>query len=218
MQVIAKFLGDCILQYKSRLIEFHPTEKIQIGSISCTGEATKDKLRIATGGNLSDWLPIFIHETCHLDQDQENPNWFETAEKAHQSLEQWLAGKAELDNPLQVAKEVMRLEHDCEARTLAKIAKYNLPVNRGEYSQKANAYILSYHITVADRSWKSAPYNDPKIWTRMPKELLPLSRVLSPDHADLTPFFGEPSSAQKPQGAKAWWVKGAHRRQLRHAE
>lgn len=207
MPAIAQFLGDCILKYNSRVIEFHPTAKIQIGAISCTGEATKVKLRIATGGSLADWLPIFVHETCHLDQDQENPSWFEAAEEAHQTLEQWLAGKVELNNPMQVAKDIIRLEHDCEARTLTKIAKYKLPIDRSEYVQKANAYLISYHVTVADRSWKSAPYNNPSIWQQMPKTLLSLEKTLAAGTDELMPFFPNLQNLQTRTRGKAWWSK-----------
>jgi hypothetical protein len=214
MQPIAHFLGECVLRYNSRLIEFHPSEKIQIGAITCTGEATKDKLRIATGGPLSNWLPIFVHETCHLDQDQEHPEWFAAAEDAHQKLEQWLAVKIELDAPLQIAQEVIRLEHDCEQRTLDKISKFNLPIDPLEYAQKANAYILSYHLTVSDRSWKSAPYNDAAIWKHMPQQLIPLQRALLPEPSDLTPFRPPQPPQTAKAGTKAWWVKGARNPKL----
>jgi len=205
MSALNTFLGDSILKYRSRHIEFIPTAKITIGSISCTGEATKEKLRIATGGDQNDWLPVFIHETCHLDQDAENPSWFQEGENAHQTLEKWLSGQIKLDNPQQTAAQVIALEHDCERRTLEKISRYKLPVDTREYAQKANAYLLSYHITVSNKNWESAPYNDPTIWKKMPSKLLSLADVQTPQIKHLTIF--RPESNTSTTGAKAWWIK-----------
>jgi hypothetical protein len=207
MSALNTFLGDSILKYRSRHIEFIPTPKITIGSITCTGEATKEKLRIATGSHQNDWLPVFIHETCHLDQDSENPTWFQECEEAHQTLEQWLAGKIELDNPRQVSAQVIALEHDCERRSLEKISSYRLPVDLREYAQKANAYLLSYHLTVADRNWESAPYNDQTIWSKMPSKLLSLPEVQNPSTAHIAIFRPEINTSTT--GAKAWWIKSS---------
>lgn len=188
MSALSTFLGDSILKYRKKHIEFIPTNKLNVGAIVCTGEATKEKLRIATGGNQDDWLPVFIHETSHLDQDTESPLWFQECEESGKEFEQWLDGKVEHKHPESIAAKVIALEHDCEQRSLAKITKYKLPVDPIEYAQKANAYLLSYAITIANRQWESTPYNDPAIWKKMPEYLLGLAEVKSPSEFLLKAF------------------------------
>lgn len=169
------FIGYCILQYHKTRFEFQPSKKLKIGAITCTGEAVKGRLTIATGGELQTWLQVFLHETCHLDQRKERPAWFDKRDRLVTKLDAWLGCTPS-------AKEVawsdickiLELEHDCEVRALAKIKEFGLPINLCEYSQKANAYLLSYQNTFRARKWDSAPYTKASRWKKMPKELLPL--------------------------------------------
>ncbi len=45
------------------------------------------------------------------------------------------------------------MEFDCEKRTVAKIKKYNLPIDIKDYIQKANAYVWFYTAVLNKRQW-----------------------------------------------------------------
>lgn len=174
---IAKFIGESILKYRNVKFEFHPTPKLKIGGIECTGEAVKDRLSIATGGPLDNWLEVFIHETSHLDQQAERPKWFEECDMKVELLTKWLDDPSIQFNTSDLFK-IIELEHDCESRTISKINKYGLPIDTKLYSKKANAYILSYGNTYKNKKWDVTPYQDTKRLEIMPDELISLSRAI----------------------------------------
>lgn len=176
LEKIRTFLGYCILNYPDTKFEFHPTEKLRSGACEYTGEALKEKLTIATGGNLEAWLQVFLHETCHLDQAQENQEWFDSIDPHISDLDDWLENKEPV-NPVnwESVSKIVEMEHDCEKRALKKIKDFNLPINPDQYAQKANAYLKSYIDTLKNSQWESAPYNDPSKWSIMPNQLMPMS-------------------------------------------
>jgi hypothetical protein len=187
---IQTFLGYCLFNYKNTRFEFVPTKKLKIGTIECTGEAVKGRLTIATGGDTNNWLQVFLHETCHLDQQLERPTWFEACDKMVTNLDNWLGRSPEVkDINWEDIKKIIELEHDCESRSIEKIKNFNLPIDLEEYAQKANSYLESYSNTFKNRQWDSAPYTNPERWGICAKELLPLEhftclpqKVPSPKH------------------------------------
>jgi len=175
---IQSFLGYCILNYKGTKFEFHPTSKLKDGACEYTGEALKDRLTIATGGDRDTWLQVFLHETCHLDQAQEHPTWFDSIDQYISALDNWLEHK-ETPCPInwENVSKIVELEHDCEKRAIEKIKLFGLPISTEEYAQKANAYLKSYIHTLKNREWESTPYTNPKKWTAMPKKLMPMEEL-----------------------------------------
>jgi hypothetical protein len=175
---IQSFLGHCILNYSKTKFEFHPVDKLTDGSCQYTGEAFKGWIRIATGGNKNTWLEVFLHETCHLDQAQENQEWFDSIDPYIADLEDWLGNK-ETKYPVSwnTVSKIVELEHDCEKRAIEKIKTFSLPINTEQYCQKANAYLISYINTLSKKKWESTPYNNPSKWSSMPKFLLPMEEI-----------------------------------------
>jgi hypothetical protein len=179
----AQFIGKSLLKYhKKTRLSFYPTETLLQGKIESTGWADNKELRVATGGDASVWLGVFVHETCHIDQGDKRPEWVESCERAVGIVDEWLGGK---NSPKKTIKEaidqVIELEWDCEHRSITKIKRNKLPVNIIEYSQMANAYILGYHWTLENRKWCKKSYKNPNVWRSMPKTLIPLSTALYPN-------------------------------------
>jgi len=170
---IQSFLGYCILNYKNTKFDFSPLEKLKDGACEYIGEAFEGWVRVATGGDKNTWLEVFLHETCHLDQAQENQVWFDSIDPYISDLDNWLDNK-ETKQPVswETVSKIMELEHDCEKRAIEKANIFALPINIEEYCQKANAYLLSYINTLKERKWDSTPYNKPDKWKSMPKKLL----------------------------------------------
>jgi hypothetical protein len=179
-QRVAEFLGKALLKYHDKSIHFSPQKYLKVGNVSCVGWATEDGIKIATGEHRWKWLGWFVHETCHLDQNKCKPRWFAGAEEAINDFEEWIRGRR-VKNIQNVVKKVIRLEHDCEQRSLRKIQRFKLPIDVQEYAQQANSYLLGYYQSALDRQWCKRSYEEDSVWKAMPKKLLPLKGVIKPD-------------------------------------
>lgn len=134
------------------------------------------ELHVAIGKPLLDWLPIFIHESCHRDQWIDNTPEYAALIKgrfnAGDIIDMWIAHAVELNKHQlkEAIDQIIAVELDCEKRSVAKIQKYQLPIDLKEYIQKSNSYIL-YHLAVAHkRAWsiRNFVFEDPNIWGQMP--------------------------------------------------
>lgn len=165
------FLTEQIFRY-SRLgykVIIHPGAKITKGNMSYTGEATEDCLEIAIGGLWQEWLPILVHETCHLDQHIGDKASFDRAEKSLRAISSWLDRKT-----VCVSEEDFRTvvgnESDCEIRAVAKIREFTLPVDIPDYIRRANAYLGSYPVAMRHQVWIPQPYRDERLCLSCPSE------------------------------------------------
>ena len=187
-QATVNFLGRAILKYRQFKLSFVPQKYLITGKATSVGWADDKELRIATKRPLSTWMDVFVHETCHLDQQLQRPIWHKTREDAVGKLDDWLAGKR-VDHIDEFIRLVIELEWDCERRSLRKIHRNKLPVNVATYAQMANAYVLGYHWTMKNRKWCRKSYETTKVWSRMPEKLLPLKHVLYPKKQLMDLFY-----------------------------
>lgn len=130
-------------------------------------------LACSLGKDISQWLPVLLHEGSHMDQFLEQvPSW--TNNVGLDKTDEWLSGE-DVDLEL-ISKEIktsIDVELDCEKRTVEKIKKYNLQniIDVKEYIQKSNAYILFYLWMKKNRKWYTIgkePYNIPQVVSSMP--------------------------------------------------
>lgn len=94
--------------------------------------------------------------------------------ESHDAMGEWLKGNKinyidrHIDN-------VKNLEYDCECRGVELIDLLGLPVKKGEYIQKANAYINFYEVMKIKRSWPNkgcSPHDLYIVWSQMPEDRL----------------------------------------------
>lgn len=176
---VIEFLGKSILKYRNHRFTFVPQKYLITGKATSVGWADDKEVRIATKRPISTWIDVFVHETCHLDQQIQRPKWHEIREEAVGKMDQWLAGK-NIHNIKKYILLVTELEWDCERRSVTKIKRSNLSTNIKEYAQMANAYILGYHWTLANRKWCKKSYETTRVWSRMPEKLISLKTALNP--------------------------------------
>lgn len=142
-------------------------------NIHCAGYfEAEPELVIKVAKKQKDWLPIFVHESCHFDQwKEEDPVWEYNNSCAY--VDEWLQGE-KVKNINKHIEQVQELELDCEKRTYNKIIKYNLPINPEEYIQKANVYVYMHTFVKQTRRWMGLipPYKNPKIWAHAPKKFM----------------------------------------------
>jgi hypothetical protein len=153
-------------------------ESIDVSGTACGGffnEEPNPKIVVATNKPLEQWLPIFVHESCHKDQFiEKDPVWSAKIKKhfdANSIFDQWINHACEL-NPRQLSqiiRQIIALELDCEQRAVQKIQQYNLPIDINEYTQKANAYIWQHRVIQKTRSWgEDTVYESKELWQQMP--------------------------------------------------
>jgi hypothetical protein len=130
-------------------------------------------LAVATDYPKSKWLSILIHESSHLDQWIEDKFHWEKWTHGHTLFFQWLLEKKIVKREvlLESVQDVIALELDCEKRAIAKIKKYNLPINLEEYCRKANAYLFSHLYLLEVRKWIPRIYSNKNTWMSSPKTL-----------------------------------------------
>ena len=161
---------------------FEETEGDEVGILSC-----------AVGKPIEEWLPTFVHESCHKDQCVERAacwvdNYFGDLDSMG-LIELWLEKYVELSpqQKMRYFSASILVELDCEVRSVDKIKQWNLPIDTDEYIQKSNAYVLFYHIVRLTRQWYEIgrePYNVHDVWGRMPKTWMVQSKYTrQPDPA-----------------------------------
>jgi hypothetical protein len=176
------FIEDLKIYTKEHDVNLNlsPEKGVQFSEdgVICNGYFDGDDTRTlacALGKDVSQWLIILLHESCHMDQWVEKvPEWTENA--GMDNIEKWLNGddSVNMNNIDNEIKTSMIVEIDCEKRTVEKIKKYGLDsvINIDKYIQKSNAYILFYLWLRKNRKWYTVgkePYNIPEVVSVMPK-------------------------------------------------
>lgn len=135
------------------------------------------EIKIAFSSKQNLWLKTFLHESCHLDQFLEKSQLWNHMiygkTDMYKILFDWLQHKkipknADIEKSV---KKIFELEKDCEERAVKKIIKYSLPFNKINYIKQANAYILSYKLSLLERNFykrNKEPYNIEDVWKKMP--------------------------------------------------
>jgi hypothetical protein len=178
---IKVFIDDLKIYTKENNIKLilSPEKGVQFseGGILCNGyfDDITSTLACALGKDVSQWLVILLHESCHMDQWVEKvPEWTENV--GMDNIEKWLNGddSVNMNNIDNEIRTSIIVEVDCEKRTVEKIKKYGLDsiINIDEYIQKSNAYVLFYLWMRNNRKWYTIgkePYNIPDVVSVMPK-------------------------------------------------
>lgn len=141
-------------------------------------------LAVATGDSVSKWLPILVHEFCHMHQWLEKDPTYTRSDEATGLLWEWLEGKIELSPKKAKHYAVLTLENelDCERRAVKLIKKLNLAINVDKYIKQANAYVYFYHLVAKHRRWYSpgkSPDSFSMILKAMPSSLRGDRKVIS---------------------------------------
>lgn len=169
---------------------------VMLNGVACNGyfvDEPKPELYIAIKKPISEWLPVFIHESCHRDQWIEKSDMWELKIKkyfnSNDILDMWLSHAVELtEKQLQaVVKQTIMFELDCEKRAVVKIIENKLPIDVGIYVQKSNAYMFYHHILAQKRLYptKSNPYEEEEVWKHMPKKFSSNYNTISKRFSDL---------------------------------
>lgn len=146
-------------------------------------DSERKVLAVAKKGKTADWMGIFVHESCHMDQWIENNFMWEKLSLGYDLFFRWLDGEEVSEEILsECVQDIIRLEKDCEQRSIKKIKQYELDIDLVVYRKKANSYLYGYLFFLEIREWipkvylnsniwKSAPSRFPKQYTKIPRKL-----------------------------------------------
>lgn len=137
------------------------------------------ELAVAIGKPEEEWLGVFIHEACHMEQwIEQSPAWTNVFVKGREAvdwIDAWLEGKEGLPEPIEeLVARARTVELDCERRVVEKIKEYGLPLDVEEYAQKANSYVYFYNHLLRTRQWYPAgcsPYENELVYGFAPTVL-----------------------------------------------
>lgn len=180
---LEKVKKDCI-KNDVRLFLHHEKYVVEEWG-GCAGyfDATDRMIVVATKKKKSDWLGVLAHEYCHMLQWSRSINiWndcFENGLDTFEMIDLWLKDLVELTDEQKHSyiDRTIKLERDCEQRTVSMIIKYDLPIDIDEYIRYANAYIGFYAAMAEYRTWYDplkAPYNSKRIAAKMPSDFATL--------------------------------------------
>jgi hypothetical protein len=135
-------------------------------------------LEVAIKRPQKQWVSIFVHEYSHYTQWKEQCKIWVECDKMWDEVNLWEWLDEEVDYTKSQLRRMkistQKLEQDCDKRAVKLIDQYNLPIDKEEYIQASNAYILFYNIVVEKRKWySSSPYSDKRIHQMMPTEFIP---------------------------------------------
>lgn len=112
--------------------------------------------------HLPTFVRNFVHESCHMDQFLQNRYLWDKCEPGYNLFFDWIEEGTEY--PVEVLDEavhdIIRIELDCEKRSVDKIEKYNLPLDVKDYIKRANAYLYGYLFFRKHKIWIPAIYNN----------------------------------------------------------
>lgn len=155
-------------------------QNVDVENLPCSGYFDEKSLVVATKKKrVQDWVDVLVHESCHLDQFIGKSKLWDSNDDPLHVIEAWIKGKRiNFTKRDKAFKNALLLELDCEKRSIKKFNKYKLNIDVEEYAQKANSYLFAYMVALHEKRWYTSPYENPKIWKKMPKKLLTLKQYV----------------------------------------
>jgi hypothetical protein len=150
-------------------------------NLPCSGYFDEESLVVATKKkDQNEWISTLLHEACHLDQFLKGPSVWTPDDQALHIVEAWIDGKKMTKQKRNKGfKNALALELDCEKRTIQKIKKYKLDIDIKDYIKKANSYLFAYTHALHERHWYKQPYENKKIYSKMPDKFLKLDQYFT---------------------------------------
>lgn len=177
------FIGHVITETNKKGISVHleNTNWIESNASRCSGYfCDEDKcLKVAVRKSRKRWLSVFIHEYCHFLQWKNHSKVWNAKKNRMDTYQAAILLDDFLDNGKKLSKDKLQtcltlcrdIEEECERMAVDIIDVFDIPLNKEEYIQKANAYLYFWTTLPKTQKWfsKKAPYDVPEIRKLLPK-------------------------------------------------
>ena len=170
---IKNFVDHVKKECRRKEIKFdlRPSKYVKLSeSIMCSGWFDSENMVLVVAGKNSMALDVLVHEYGHFTQWEENIPVWTNAGDALGYVDDWLTG-TEVKNIKKWLGLSRDLELDNEKRSVALIKKFDLPIDTGLYTKRANSYVQFYNWMYYSRRWstpKNSPYRNSIILDAMP--------------------------------------------------
>lgn len=156
-------------------------------------------LYVAVAKPVEEWLPVLIHESCHMDQYIQRAECWVALDRdfdqpADEKFFQWISSDVECE-PSEVSKlaeALAKVELDCERRTVEKIRNSDLVniIDVDEYIQKSNSYVMFYtyigqHNVRRFYPSDKIPYKVEDVWSKFPTVFIDNINDLTDEYKNL---------------------------------
>lgn len=137
--------------------KFVYADEVPVRGFFCDEE---NKLSCGFGYPHKSWFPIFVHESCHMDQFLHSREFWDSSvvfrgKDLYGVFFDWLHGEIELSKEMikRSSLACINLELDCEKRAVGKIKEWELSLDIEDYIKRANCYVLFYNFARKHRIW-----------------------------------------------------------------
>lgn len=131
---------------------FYKKEKFKDSDGSFYINKQSKNLFVATGSEL--WFNTLIHEFCHVLQFVDGDFITNKESESLEIYDSWLLNKCEDKSLVRDSVSViLRVESDCERRSIKLIKEFDLPVDIIQYTKWANIILYSYLYGYKHRFW-----------------------------------------------------------------
>lgn len=144
--------GD-LKKHKTKLKLFH--RKLRMGDSSISGYFSHEESAIVVNVK-KPFLDLLVHEYNHFRQAIEIPDLFHEWLNGSFPIWDWIDGTYEFPSRKErnyAFDRIIKLERDCEIRSIEMIKEYSLPVDLDEYKLIAWIYVNYYNYARKHRTW-----------------------------------------------------------------
>ena len=171
MSTSEKFISDIRKTARDHDIQVKFVNKDMIYApgdpLGCTGYFDENEmvLCVSNAKNKKIFMSNLVHESSHMDQFIHDQYLWEKCSPGYSIFFQWLEGTTIVKQEvlLEAVQDIIRIELDCERRSLQKIQKYKLDIDVDAYIRGTNAYLYGYLFALETKHWTPQIYFDPKV-------------------------------------------------------
>lgn len=140
-------------KHKTKLKLFQ--KKIKIGDSGISGYFSHEEKAIVLNST-KPFLDLLVHEYNHFRQAIEIPELFHEWLNGSFPIWDWIDGTCEFSSRKERNHAfdcIIKMERDCEIRSIAMIKEYSLPIDLDEYERIAWIYVNYYNFARKHRTW-----------------------------------------------------------------
>jgi hypothetical protein len=171
MSTPEKFMSDLRRRAKDHDINIKFTTKEMVyppgDPLGCTGYFDENDLVLCVSNSNSEQIFItnLVHESSHMDQFIQDKYLWEKCSPGYSIFFKWLEGSSIVKYEVleEAVQDIIRIELDCEHRSLKKIKHYNLDIDTSYYIRQTNAYLYGYLFALETRHWTPQIYFNDKV-------------------------------------------------------
>lgn len=196
-KILLRVVKRCI--YLGVTLKLFQEKSVDNGDFECNGYFDDEEMVLAVAMDYpkEKWLYTLIHEYNHMNQwNEQCLQWRDSyigETDVNTLIDLWLQHKIELnkDQIHDYVQRALKLELDCERRTIDMMLREGLIDDEETYIKKANAYVFFYHAVAARRKWYKIgkePYTLEEVWEKMPDHWYNYYHIGNTEAPDLSIF------------------------------